>query len=164
MGANKLPDHEYLKSQIDYDPETGDFFWKVRRKGRFPGRKVGSLQPNGYLLITIDGVRYFAHRLAWLYMTGKDPEGNIDHRDGVRTNNRFANLRDGDQQCNTQNLRKARSDNSSGFLGVATHAYGFTAQIHHEGKKKHLGLFKTPEEAHAVYVRAKREIHAGCTL
>lgn len=164
MSTNKLPDHAFLKSQIDYDPMTGDFFWKIPKKGRVTGRKVGSLQSNGYMLIGIDNVRYFAHRLAWFFMTGTEPEGNIDHIDGVRTNNQFSNLRDGTQRFNIENQRKARSDNASGYLGVAKHAYGFTAQIQHKGKKKHLGIFKTPEEAHAVYVSAKREIHAGCTI
>lgn len=164
MEIKPMPDHAYVLSQIDYCPESGIFLWKVKRKGRYPGRPAGSLQKNGYLLITIDGVRYFAHRLAWYYVTGQDIRCGIDHRDGVRINNRFTNLRPGDQALNTQNMRRARRDNASGFLGVATHAGGFTAQIQHKGKKRHLGIFRTPEEAHEAYVREKRKIHEGCTL
>lgn len=164
MKVNPMPDHAYLVSQIDYSLETGVFTWKVRRKGRFQGEPVGSLQKNGYLLITIDGVRYFGHRLAWYWVTGEEPECVIDHRDGDRANNRFGNLRLGDQGFNMQNQRKARSNNATGYLGVAVHAGGFTAQISVRGKKRHIGIFRTPEEAHAAYLHEKRIVHEGCTI
>lgn len=164
MKLKPMPDHSYLVNQIHYSQETGVFTWKVRRKGRYQDESVGSLQKNGYLLITIDGVRYFAHRLAWYWVTGEDPACGIDHRDGAGTNNRFSNLRPGDQLLNVQNQRRPRSDNSSGYLGVSPLGKRFSAQIHHLGKKHHLGVFDTAIAAHDAYVTEKRRIHAGCTL
>lgn len=164
MSIKPMPDHAYLVSQIHYSADTGIFMWNVRRKGRYIGEPVGSLQKNGYLLITLDGVRYFAHRLAWYWVTGDDPDCGIDHRDSVGANNRFDNLRPGNQTLNMQNQRRARSNNTSGFLGVAPQGKKFTAQIQHMGRKIYVGIFSTPEDAHEAYLGAKRKIHAGCTI
>ncbi len=83
---------------------------------------------------------------------------------GNRSNNRLSNLRDVSQAMNIQNERKPRSNNKSGFLGVKANRGLWKAEISIDGKTKFLGRFKTPEEAHQVYVEAKRKLHPGCTL
>lgn len=107
-----------------------------------------------------------AHRLAWLYVHGRWPDGLIDHKNGDRADNRFDNLRDVAHRVNMQNLRKAFVSSKTGLLGASPLKDGrFGAFIKRDGKSKNLGTFDTPELAHAAYVAAKRVIHhEGNTL
>lgn len=149
-----------VKELLDYNPETGDFFWKTKRRGKKQaGMRAGCLHPTGYVRISIDYRLYNAQRLAWVIMTGKWPECLIDHIDGNRSNNRFKNLR----QCNfSQNSanRKISASNTSGYKGVSfvkrTKKWG--AWIKVNGKSKNLGCaFNTPEEAFEAYKNASIE-------
>ena len=97
-------------------------------------------------------------------MTGEWPDGYIDHGNGVRTDNRWANLRAGDRSFNMQNQRRARRDNTTGWLGVSRVKSRFEAAIQVRGRRFRLGRFDTPEAAHAAYLTAKRKLHEGCTL
>jgi hypothetical protein len=152
---------ERLKEVMNYDPETGVF---TRKNG--DGKEAGSVYNHGYKLISVDGKRYMAHRLAWLYMTGSMPDENIDHKDCVKTNNAFKNLRETTQLQNAQNIRSASSNNTHGFLGVSFNKIigKYFSRIHLNGKSNYLGVFNTPEEAHAAYIEAKRELHEFNTL
>jgi len=152
-----------LHELLHYDAATGVFTWRVdhalNRAGAAAGKSGG-----GSLKIGIDGVRYFAHRLAWLYMTGKLPTNEIDHRNGVSTDNRWNNLRDVDHSVNQQNRRRAQRNNIVGLLGVSPYGTRFRAKIKANGKHLHLGLFESADDAHAAFVTAKRQLHEGCTL
>jgi hypothetical protein len=101
-------------------------------------------------------------------MTGAWPLFEIDHRNGIGTDNRWKNLRDGTRSFNIQNQRRARSDNKTGFLGVhrsgKKERKGFVAKIQLDGKQRYLGVFSTAEAAHAAYLAAKRRIHPGCVI
>lgn len=155
-----------LREVLYYDPDTGIFKWRVRTSNRVSvGQVAGTPAGDGYVLIRI-GKRCWAHRLAWLYMTGKWPDGEVDHWDTNRSNNRWSNLRDVSGQTNSQNLRKAKSTSSSGLLGAFYFKSRdcFRAQISVNGRAKHIGYFTTAELAHAAYVKAKRALHAGCTI
>jgi hypothetical protein len=108
---------ERLKEVVSYDPETGKFLPVSRRRRITPGRPLGSIRSHGYRMLAVDGVRYYAHRLAWLYMTGAWPAGSIDHANTDRADNRWANLRQATPSQNGANtVRQAR--NKSGFKGV----------------------------------------------
>jgi hypothetical protein len=151
---------EYLREQMNYNADTGEFFWRVSKKGRRMDRQAGSVLGNrGYcrIRITIDGSEYQFHasRLAWLYVYGVWPEMNLDHIDRNRANNRIANLREATQQENTRNLTK-RSNCSSRFMGVTRHKRDekWQAQIVINGKSCHLGYFDTEEEAAIAYNNA----------
>jgi len=154
---------ERLKELLDYDPETGLFTWKKVTSNR---TKVGDvcrcISKNKYVVIRIDGDLYYGHRLAWLYTTGSFPEDMIDHFDGDRQNNRFANLRCADAKTNIENRRTSSA--MSGMLGVYPSKKRWTTKIAAGGKKTYLGLFKTKEEAHNAYIEAKRKLHKGNTL
>jgi hypothetical protein len=152
-----------LHELLSYDPETGIMTRRVN-KGHIKAGQVAGNPTRGYLQLMIDGHMTFVHRFIWLYVYGKWPDGNIDHIDGNRSNNRLSNLRDVSQAMNIQNERKPRSNNKSGFLGVKANRGLWKAEISIDGKTKFLGRFKTPEEAHQVYVEAKRKLHPGCTL
>jgi len=84
--------------------------------------------------------------------------------DGDKTNNCIRNLRSVDQRCNVQNVVKPRKHNASRLLGAFKTKYGFSSTIVHNKKNIYLGHYKTAEEAHNVYLQAKRKLHEGCTI
>jgi hypothetical protein len=108
---------EKLKSLLTYVPESGQFFWNESGKGREASLDAGTLLPTGYIHITIEGERYVAHRLAWLYMTGVFPEEELDHIDRDRANNIWLNLREATRSENAMN-QQIRTDNISGHRGI----------------------------------------------
>jgi len=144
-----------LKELIIYCSDTGLFTKN--------GKVVGTLD-NRRIRIGVDGAIYRAHRLAWLYIYGVWPSGDIDHIDGNPQNNSINNLRDVSRSVNMQNQRKARSDNKIGFLGVSKRGNKFSAAIRTPSGNQWLGTFSSPEIAHSVYVNAKRKLHEGCTI
>lgn len=152
-----------LRELLHYDPITGLFYWRQARSNRPAGAVAGTIS-DGYIQIQVDGRLTRAHRLAWLYMTGKWPAEHIDHWDGDGTNNRFKNLRPASQQLNNENIRKARRRKHALPLGVVKNRKRWSAAITVNRKRVHLGTFDSPELAHAAYVTAKRKLHAGCTL
>ena len=149
-----------LKERLLYDPKAGVFTWIAppRQNSSLKGRVAGSFQPSrssGYWVIGFGRKLYKAHRLAWLYMTGKWPTEQIDHIDGDRVNNAWANLRLATQAQNQANSKRTIR-NQSGYKGVhwrADHSR-WAAQIRLDGKNRFLGYFEKPEEAHDVYMAA----------
>jgi hypothetical protein len=156
---------EQLKKVIAYDPETGIFIHRARkgRKRRF--LRAGCTSTLGYTIIKIGSTPYRAGRLAWLYMTGKWPENDIDHINRIRNDDRFCNLREATRSQNHANAELS-SYNSSGLRGVSMHQCGkWQANIRIKGKLYYLGLFDTAEDAHEVYEEAAKrafgEFHKG---
>lgn len=111
-----------LKARLHYNPETGVFTWLDNPerpdhwRNRYPGTEAGTLHKLGYRGISISKKRYYAHRLAWLYVYGYMPK-EIDHIDGNPSNNRLSNLRAADRNINMKNLCR-NSVNKSGKTGV----------------------------------------------
>lgn len=162
---------ERARELIDYDPETGAFRWR-HREGRTGSRcnvdrEAGSVsKQTGYRTIRLDKRLFQAHRLAWLFMHGVWPPEDIDHINGIRLDNRIENLRSVPNRVNRQNVRRARRDSQTGFLGVTQDKRRgvFRAQIRTDGEKVYLGSYATPEAAHEQYLLAKRALHVGCTI
>jgi hypothetical protein len=140
---------------IDYEPSTGLFRWKVDHGKMKTGDTAGGLGAGGYWMIGVNGVRYYGHVLAWAIMTRRWPDHKIDHRDTVKSNNSWENLRPATTAQNAMNARKSAS-NSSGFKGVSWHkkAGKWQSHIMVAGRSVYLGLFDRPEDAHAAYVAA----------
>lgn len=154
-----------LREAFAYDSETGVLTWKIRTSNRAAvGAIAGCVAGDSRVLLSLDGKRIRAHRVAWAMHCGHWPVGVIDHIDGNASNNKIANLRDIPQAGNMQNLKRARSDSQSGLLGAQRDNTRWTANIMVNGVKHYLGSFGTPQEAHAVYVKAKRELHPFGTL
>jgi hypothetical protein len=154
--------HDRLLSVLSYDAESGNFTWRGKpslRARDMTGELAGGLA-QGYVLISIDGVRYKAHRLAWLYVTGEWPPHEIDHINGKRGDNRFDNLRPATHAKNLRN-QKRRTDNSSGFKGVYwnTAARKWCSQIRVSGKNHCLGYFDSKEVAYAANCKAAAHMH-----
>ena len=155
-----------VRELFNYNSETGALTWafNVGPTARVGGI-AGSLEKKGYRSIGVDGSYYKAHRLIWLHVTGQWPIGQIDHKDGDKDNNRWDNLRDVTSTVNQQNTRAAVASNRScGLLGVTPNRKRWKTSICIDGVKRHLGTFDTAEEAHAVYLAAKRKHHEGCTI
>lgn len=145
---------EELKSILSYDPETGVFLWIRSFRGK-KRNEAGSLDHYGYVNIRCFKRLYKAHRLAWLYVYGSLPDGELDHVNGDPGDNRISNLRIATrlQQCTNT---KIRSNNTTGFKGVSRANGRFVAFIKN-GKSKYLGAFDTPEQASEAYALAARE-------
>ncbi|CCV12983.1 HNH endonuclease [Mesorhizobium sp. STM 4661] len=157
-----------LQELLDYDPVTGRLTWKRRDlkwfkaerwQKRWNTRHAGkeaftSINNRGYLSGCLLGKKVLSQRVIWIWMTGEIPV-EVDHEDGVRTNNRWTNLFNKSHQDNSRNQR-LRNTNSSGFMGVHFNTkWGkYVAQIR-EGTVLHLGAFDTAEAASAVYEKAK---------
>lgn len=154
-----------LKNILHYSPEYGIFTWiACKNRSDLVGKITGCPNDEGYLIITVRRRSYLAHRLAWLYMTGKFPAKDIDHKDGRPSNNKFSNLREATKSVNLQNQRRPQINNRSGFLGVYKEGKSYIAKIMYNKKIHYLGAHKTPELAHQAYLTAKRRFHKGNTL
>lgn len=157
---------EFLKSILHYDPLTGDFTWLQSYNNQVTGKRAGEKsRKNGYRVVKIEGRVYYAHRLAWLYMLGSFPEKMIDHKNEVKTDNWFSNLRDTTNTVNSHNQSKPTARNKVGARGVFPYLGAqFQAQIQVKGKRIHLGVFKTLHEASVAYAKGKSKYHAQPTL
>lgn len=153
-----------LKEVIHYDPETGIMKWIFHhQRPDMLQKKLGSIDSGGYVKVWIDHNQYRVHRLAFLYMNGSIPK-LVDHINGNRSDNRWINLRESNKSENAQNMKRAKKDSTTGFLGVHVSRNKFTASIITGGKNKYLGSFDTPEKAHESYLTEKRKSHKGNTL
>lgn len=152
---------EQVREILSYDPETGLLTWKVRTSNRMRiGQVAGTVGKHGYVTISIRYKKYTAQRIIWLIVTGKWPEGMIDHRDTVRSNNRWENLREASQSQNACNS-KTPSDNASGVKGVAYNKRdrNWMAYINKDGRRVYLGTYPDKAQAAAARNRAAPKYH-----
>lgn len=168
----------FLKECVHYDPIKGSFRWRRRPlrhfvDGKYPatticaswnkkfqGAFAGGRDFKGYINIKINGVLYKAHRLAWLYMTGKWPIAQIDHKDGDKKNNAWANLREATNGQNQMNLPVKRN-NTSGVKGVSwdKNTRRWRARITAGGVCFTIGYFREKKDAAAAYTAAAQNRH-----
>lgn len=146
---------------LSYDQDSGIFRWKVRLSDRSPiGKIAGGHAPKGHWRIRIDGHYYFAHRLAWLLMTGDWPTFEIDHKNRVPDDNKWPNLRPATASQNHAN-GNLRKDSTTGYKGVqfCKQKGKFLAQVVKDNKRHYIGFFKDPYEAHLAYLAKAEELH-----
>jgi hypothetical protein len=145
-----------LKEQLQYDPKTGIFVWIATRSGIKKGSIAGCINILGYRHIKIDGKRYRAARLAWLYMEGFFPENEVDHINRIKHDDRWNNLRHVNRQCNARN-RGTLKNNKSGIVGVCwkSKIKSWASEITVNKKTIHLCYSKS--KAEAVKARWKAE-------
>lgn len=158
---------ERLARAVSYDPLTGVITWlprsikepdSVRWNSRYANKEAGTLEENGYVRIVfqVNGKKhkFRSHRLAWFISTGEPPQGEIDHINQIKTDNRISNLRDVSKSLNQRNSAR-KSNNTSGITGVTWHRQTgkWCAQANINGKHHHLGLF---EEITAAETAARK--------
>lgn len=157
---------EIVRELLDYDPDTGILTWKerdvkwfsasgkntalgnsVRWNSRYSGIQIKTMDSKGYLYVRVFKKHYLAHRIVWLWENGCIPN-QIDHINGNKTDNRYINLRNIDNQENSKN-RAIGINNKSGVIGIGFHKVSnkWRAEIMNNKKYVYLGLFETKEEA-----------------
>lgn len=157
-----MTEFQLLKETLAYDPLTGVFTW-IPVRGRGMHKRVGVAGSvhylSGYRYITFNGRLVFAHRLAFLYMTGEWPSDQVDHITGERDNNAWLNLRVVSNSENMQNISRAHGDTLTGELGVTFRRNRYEARIQVGKRRKHIGTFKNKEDAVQAYRAAKLLAH-----
>ena len=170
---------ETLRAMLSYHADSGKLFWRERPAELFPDLGPGgaagaasrwnacwagkeaftTTRRDGYMHSCIMGRSYLGHRVAFALQHGHWPQF-VDHINGNRSDNRAANLREANRSQNNCNASR-REDNSSGFKGVKWNKKQgcWHAAIQHEGKRRHLGSFKSAELANAAYVDAAARLH-----
>ena len=155
------PNPSYVRSLLKYDPLTGNLIWRVTKSATAPaGSIAGSVNAKGHVNIQIDKRMYSAHQLVFLIHHGVIPD-EIDHRNGIKTDNRIDNLRPCTSSQNKGNIGLLRN-NRSGYKGVSlnTRSNKWHAQIKINGKQTYLGRFDDPADATRAYNTAAIE-HFG---
>ena len=169
MTDNNLPSIEYLHKRILCDAEKGKWFWRdcedmpISWRSRLSGTEAfTTVDRKGYLRGTIKCKNLFSHRVIWSMHYGDWPAGQIDHINGIRTDNRITNLRVVTNQENAKNMAMKKS-NKSGVTGVYWNkkAKKWRAAIMIAGKDHHLGFFSNIEDAAAVRLAALAQYGFG---
>jgi len=146
-----------LKEVLNYNPKNGLFTWKIKaNKDRNIGSVAGSKNKKGYVIIGYDRKTYLGHRLAHLYMLGEFPKNQIDHKDHIKHNNKWKNLREVTNQENHKNMT-IQKNNKSGHIGVSFNKEKnkFQSYITVNNKKINLGYYV--ELNSAIYARKQAE-------
>lgn len=164
MAKKALPDADLLRQLLTYNPETGELVWLPRDRAMFAntmqharwnihygGKIAGCLSPTRkYRCLKILGREFFAHRIIWKLVTGADPEGEVDHINRDKIDNRWANLRDVSHSVNMMNVRM-RPSNTTGHKHISwfPRLKKWTVCMGVPGKRgsRQLGYYDTIEQA-----------------
>lgn len=143
-----------LINTLHYDPDLGKF------RRRDTGKITGTPMETEYEIISIDGRRYLAHRLAFFYVNGRWPKEEIDHINGIRGDNRIYNLREASRKENARN-RKRRHDSACKYKGTCFNKKirKYHASIMIGGKQRHLGVFVDEVDAAKAYDAAAKKAY-----
>jgi hypothetical protein len=177
MAAKPLPTPDALRQLLRYEPETGKLFWLPRPEASFATRRAFStwnaryagteaftnVIPGGYRTGTIFNSSFRAHRVIWAINTGAWPAAEIDHINGLRDDNRWANLRAVTSSLNKRNCARY-SNNTSGHTGVywlGKRSRWIAKVSLDSGRVKHVGCFKTMQEA--IEARQRAQLGLGYT-
>lgn len=155
---------ETVRSLYDYSPVTGEIKHRSRKSPRCRESGLAGTVAGGALSVQVNGVRYLAHRIIFLWMTGSWPNGVIDHIDGDRLNNKWVNLRDVSQATNSHNIHGVpRHKRYSSLIGAhwCNQIKKWKSSIKVLDKVHRLGVFDTDVDASRAYLKAKTEMHPG---
>jgi hypothetical protein len=149
-----------LKELLNYNPMSGLFMWINSGSGRKSNSYAGFKTSNGYRCIKINGKQYRTSRLAFLWMKGYFPEYDVDHKNRIRNDDKWENLRHATQSCNARN-RSIHKNNKSGVTGVSWNKQrkSWGSYIRANNKRKYLGNYKNKEDA--VQARWNAEVKYG---
>lgn len=150
---------ERLRQLFHYDSMTGVFTRIQTNRIDRLNKPAGAPNTKGHIQIKVDGKLYVAHRLAWLYVYGTFPNDQLDHINGIKSDNRMINIREATNKQNQENV-PLQSNNTSGYRGVSfdKQHQKFRAYICHNHTLIHLGLFRTAEQAGQVARSARDKL------
>lgn len=159
-----LPSQGLLRTRLSYDPRSGEFRWRYYAAARpewntkYSDSLAGYLA-GGYRFIRFDGFKYKASRLAWKFMTGDEPVGEVDHKNRRRSDDRWENLRD---STRTENGRNRDAYGHNHLKGVSLNSAGtrYRARICVNRHEVCLGTFNSEADAATAYDAAAR-LHFG---
>lgn len=138
-----------LKGLLEYNTKSGNFFWKVDRNQHIlKGMLAGQENKEGYVRINIKGRKTYAHRLAWLYVYGEWPDGEIDHINEKPNDNRIENLRVVSRKTNVLRHKKRSHKTNDLPIGITWHGQSKKYWVRLKGKS--LGLYTNLEQAKRV--------------
>jgi HNH endonuclease len=150
-----------IRNLFSYNSQTGAIFWVARGRGRIKKKPAGTVISTGYIGVLVNGKRYLAHRIAWFLHFGEWPIDQINHINGIRTDNSILNLRLATNAQNGKNYGNNKS-NKSGFKGVSWCKYTgkWRSTIKVDGKTLDKGRYSDINDA--IFARGKAEIeHFG---
>lgn len=155
---------ELLHQKLHYDSETGIFTRKEAQQKKFIGLIAGTINAKGYIAIRVCGIKYNAHRLAWLYIYGYMPKGMIDHINGNPSDNRLCNLRECSRMENMYNS-KLKSNNTSGFKNVFwdKRLKKWKVQVRANKRNNYIGIYDNLDIAIKIAENAIKELHGDYT-
>lgn len=170
----ELPSVDYLGTLLRYDRTTGQLFWRPRPVSEFvsirahrtwntkyANKPAGHINlAHGYVEVRINRIAYYAHRIVWKLRRKEEPPILIDHKNGVRHDNRISNLRAATSAQNVSNAKLA-TNNTSGVKGVSfCRITGkWVAQLMHKGKQHYLGRFSSVRMATIAVSQARKQLH-----
>lgn len=163
-----------LNKVIRYVPSTGQFFWKERPSEYFnsdkscciwnaqwANREVGALDEKGYLVTSLGGMQVRLHRLAYFMIHGEWPKVSVDHENGVKSDNRWINLRHASRSENQRNQKRPKT-NTSGHKGVIfdkLRQSWYFQMRKDDGSRFSKSGFKTKEEAVTACRVMREQLH-----
>jgi hypothetical protein len=172
MATKELPSPDTLRQLLRYEPETGKLFWRERPESffgtahhcatwntRYAGKETFVTNQNkGYKAGGVFDIRLLAHRVILAMVNDEWPAGDVDHINGIRSDNRLSNLRVVSRTVNMRNAKKPKT-NTSGVIGVAWYAprRKWRASIMVDKSSVHLGYFATMSAAVAAREAAERK-------
>jgi hypothetical protein len=148
------------KMEVKYiiDTENGI----IKHKNQNYTRKVGYKNKKGYIVFNLNRVLYLVHRIILTkHLNREIREGyHCDHINHNPSDNRICNLRELNNQENTQHSQLSKN-NTSGFKGVSWNKRDkrYEAKIMLNSKTIHLGNFKTSEQAYEAYKKKAQELN-----
>lgn len=145
-----------LQNSCLYDMRLGNFTVHTRTKGH--GRQnIGDIAGylNKYYFMRLCQYNWRAHNLVWLWFTGKIPKSplEIDHINGIKSDNRLSNLRLVTRSANLRN-KSIQSNNTSKYTGISPYRGGWRVRVTGFDRKEiNIGFFYSKELA----IKARQE-------
>ncbi|MGI4851696.1 MAG: HNH endonuclease [Janthinobacterium lividum] len=168
-----MPSIAHLHECFDPDYISGFLFWRKRPQTHFAsvgraeswnkvysGRQAGGLIGNGYLVTFVQKRSHYVHRILFAMASGAEPDREIDHVNGIKTDNQMSNLRLATSAQNKANIASGHT----GLRGTKAHQGRWVAQMSIDGKNHYIGIFDTQEQAHAAYCQTVTQIRGEFAL
>lgn len=141
---------ELLKQILNYNKDNGKWIWLVKNgTNNEIGDIAGTVNNDGYNIITYKGKKYKSSRLAYIYM-GEELPAIVDHINTVKTDDRWDNLRPSTIKGNGAN-RTSRYKNRPKGITWNSKRKKWISQITVDNKLKYLGGFDCPAAASFAY-------------